>query len=29
MQDYRCTDCGKPLSRPGTCAACIVENQPR
>lgn len=29
MQDYRCTDCGKPLPGPGTCVVCIVKNQPR
>lgn len=29
MLEYRCTDCGKSLKKPGTCAACVVANQPR
>ena len=25
---YECTDCGKEIKHPGTCADCLVENQP-
>lgn len=26
--DYHCTDCGNGMTRPGTCADCLVKNQP-
>jgi DNA-directed RNA polymerase subunit RPC12/RpoP len=25
---YECTDCGKEISSPGTCADCLIKNQP-
>lgn len=26
--DHRCTDCGKGIPYAGTCADCLVKNQP-
>ena len=28
MAEHACTDCGKPISYPGTCPDCLVRNQP-
>jgi len=25
---YRCSDCGKPMNRPGTCTDCLIKDQP-
>lgn len=25
---YTCTDCGREIARPGTCADCLIKNQP-
>lgn len=25
---FRCSDCGKPMDREGTCADCMIANQP-
>lgn len=26
-EEYRCTDCGKPMAAPGTCTDCLIKNQ--
>lgn len=25
---YNCTDCGRAITHPGTCADCLVDNNP-
>lgn len=25
---HNCTDCGREINRPGTCADCMITNQP-